>query len=105
MALFAVLSHSSMVNMVQRFRQSSTAIRRKTALVFLAWLVLIIAALAEFERARVRKGGRAYKMTAARVCLAMAAMGQPETKIGGLCAELGVTRQTPFTGTSPQQES
>lgn len=24
----------------------------------------------------------------------MASMGQPETKVGGLCEELGITRQT-----------
>jgi Resolvase, N terminal domain. len=67
------------------------------------------AALAEFEReliaertiaglasarARGRKGGRPFKMTAAKLRLAMAAMGQPETKVGDLCQELGVTRQT-----------
>jgi DNA invertase Pin-like site-specific DNA recombinase len=60
----------------------------------------IFAALAEFEReliaertvaglasarARGRKGGRPFKMTAAKLRLAMAAMGQPETKVGDLC--------------------
>ena len=60
----------------------------------------IFAALAEFERelivertragmaaarARGRHGGRPYKMTPAKLRLAMAAMGQPETKIGALC--------------------
>jgi DNA invertase Pin-like site-specific DNA recombinase len=44
-------------------------------------------------RAR-RKGGRPFKMTAAKLRLAMAAMGQPETKVGDLCQELGVTRRT-----------
>ena len=77
----------------------------------------IFAALAEFERefitertlaglasarARGRKGGRPYKMTPAKVRLAMASMGKPETKIGGLCTELGITRQT-LTGTSHPQ--
>ncbi|MGC8212730.1 hypothetical protein [Ralstonia pseudosolanacearum] len=33
-------------------------------------------------------------MTAAKLRLAMAAMGQPETKVGDLCKELGITRQT-----------
>jgi DNA invertase Pin-like site-specific DNA recombinase len=65
----------------------------------------IFAALAEFERelivertkagiaaarARGRNGGRPYKMTAAKVRLAQAAMGQPETKVEDLCVELGV---------------
>ena len=69
----------------------------------------IFAALAEFERelivertragiaaarARGRHGGRPPKMTAAKLRLAMAAMGQPETIVGELCEELGITRQT-----------
>lgn len=69
----------------------------------------IFAALAEFERelisertiaglaaarARGRKGGRPYKMTPAKLRLAMVSMGKPETRIGVLCNELGVTRQT-----------
>jgi DNA invertase Pin-like site-specific DNA recombinase len=76
----------------------------------------IFAALAEFEReliaertiaglasarARGRKGGRPFKMTAAKLRLAMAAMGQPETKVGDLCQELGVTRQTLYRHVSP----
>ena len=31
----------------------------------------------------------------------MAAMGQPETKIGDLCQELGITRQTLYRHISP----
>lgn len=77
----------------------------------------IFAALAEFERelisertvaglvsarARGRKGGRPFKMTAAKLRLAMAAMGQPETKVGNLCEELGVTRQTLYRHVSPK---
>lgn len=79
----------------------------------------IFAALAEFERelisertlaglasarARGRKGGRPYKMTPAKVRLAMASMGQPDTKVGDLCAELGVTRQTLYRHVSPAGE-
>lgn len=79
----------------------------------------IFAALAEFERAlisertraglasaraRGRKGGRPYKMTAAKVRLAMAAMGHKETKVGDLCTELGVTRQTLYRHVSPAGE-
>ena len=79
----------------------------------------IFAALAEFERelisertvaglvsarARGRKGGRPFKMTAAKVRLAMAAMGQPETIVGDLCKELGVTRQTLYRHVSPKGE-
>ena len=33
-------------------------------------------------------------MTPAKIRLAMAAMGQEETKVGELCKELGITRQT-----------
>ncbi|MCZ2405007.1 recombinase family protein [Paenarthrobacter sp. Z7-10] len=76
----------------------------------------IFAALAEFERAlisertvagltaaraRGRKGGRPYKMTPAKVRLALAAMGQPETKVSALCTELGITRQTLYRHVSP----
>ena len=79
----------------------------------------IFAALAEFERelisertvaglasarARGRKGGRPFKMTAAKLRLAMAAMGQPETIVGDLCRELGVTRQTLYRHVSPKGE-
>src|SRR5271157_2538637 len=45
-------------------------------------------------RARGRKGGAPFKMTAAKVRLAMAAMGQKETKVTDLCSELAITRQT-----------
>jgi DNA invertase Pin-like site-specific DNA recombinase len=79
----------------------------------------IFAALAEFERelisertlaglasarARGRKGGRPYKMTPAKVRLAMASMGQPGTKVGDLCEELGITRQTLYRYVSPTGE-
>lgn len=79
----------------------------------------IFAALSEFERklisertkagltsarARGRKGGRPYKMTAAKLRLAMAAMGKPETKVGDLCKKLGITRQTLYRHLSPLGE-
>ena len=79
----------------------------------------IFAALAEFERelisertkaglasarARGRKGGRPYKMTPTKVRLAAASMGQPGTKVGELCKELGVTRQTLYRHVSPTGE-
>jgi DNA invertase Pin-like site-specific DNA recombinase len=76
----------------------------------------IFAALAEFEReliaertkaglaaarARGRTGGPPFKMTAAKVRLAMAAMGHPGTKISDLCRALGVTRQTLYRHVGP----
>jgi DNA invertase Pin-like site-specific DNA recombinase len=76
----------------------------------------LFAALAEFERelisertkaglesarARGRKGGAPFKMTAAKLRLAMAAMGNPETNVGELCQELGITRQTLYRHVSP----
>ena len=76
----------------------------------------IFAALAEFERelisertkaglesarARGRAGGAPYKMTVAKLRLAMAAMGQPETIVGSLCDELGITRQTLYRHVAP----
>jgi DNA invertase Pin-like site-specific DNA recombinase len=77
------------------------------------------AALAEFERelisertiaglasarARGRNGGRPCKMTPAKLRLAMASMGQPETKVSDLCQELGITRQTLYRHVSPTGE-
>jgi len=79
----------------------------------------IFAALAEFERelisertvaglasarARGRKGGRPFKMTAAKLRLAMAAMGQSGTKVADLCTELAITRQTLYRHVSPKGE-
>ena len=76
----------------------------------------IFAALSEFERdliiertmaglaaarARGRFGGAPFKMTPAKVRLAMAAMGKPETKVSKLCEELGVTRQTLYRHVAP----
>ena len=40
-------------------------------------------------------------MTAAKLRLAMAAMGKPETKVGELCLELGITRQTLYRHIGP----
>ncbi|MGD7200417.1 MULTISPECIES: Hin recombinase [Ralstonia solanacearum species complex] len=43
-------------------------------------------------------------MTAAKLRLAMAAMGQPETKVGDLCKEFGITRQTLCRHVAPRGE-
>lgn len=43
-------------------------------------------------------------MTPAKVRLIMAAMGQPEKKVGALCAEFGVTHQTLYRPVSPTGE-
>jgi DNA invertase Pin-like site-specific DNA recombinase len=79
----------------------------------------IFAALAEFERelivertkaglasarARGRHGGAPFKMTPAKLRLAMAAMASRDTKVGELCAELGVTRQTLYRHVGPKGE-
>lgn len=79
----------------------------------------IFAALSEFERemikertlagmasarARGRKGGRPYKMTPAKLRLAMACLGKLETKIGPLCEELGITKQTLYRHVGPTGE-
>jgi len=42
--------------------------------------------------------------TAAKLRLAMAAMGQPETNVGDLCNELGITRQTLYRHVFPKGE-
>lgn len=77
----------------------------------------IFAALAEFERdlirervtaglaaarARGRHGGAPYKMTPAKLRLAQAAMGKPETKVSALCEELGISSQTLYRHVSPE---
>ncbi len=77
----------------------------------------IFAALAEFERelivertragmaaarARGRNGGRPYRMTAAKLRLAMAAMASRDTKVAVLCSELGITRQTLYRHVDPK---
>lgn len=79
----------------------------------------IFAGLAEFERelivertkaglaaarARGRSGGRPFKMTPAKLRLAQAAMGKPETKVAELCAELGIARQTLYRFVGPKGE-
>ncbi len=79
----------------------------------------IFAALSEFERemikertlagmasarARGRNGGRPYKMTQAKLRLAMASLGQLETKIGSLCKELGISKQTLYRHVAPTGE-
>ena len=40
-------------------------------------------------------------MTAAKLHLAAASMGKPDTKVAELCKELGVTRQTLYHHVSP----
>lgn len=47
-------------------------------------------------------GDPQFKMTAAKLRLAQAAMGKPETRIADLCAELGVTRQTLYRHVAPK---
>ncbi len=79
----------------------------------------IFAALSEYERslisertiaglvsarARGRKGGRPHKMTPAKVRLAAASMGKPDTNIAELCTELGISRQTLYRHLSPTGE-
>lgn len=43
-------------------------------------------------------------MTPAKLRLAQAAMGKPETKVADLCAELGITRQTLYRFVGPKGE-
>jgi len=82
-------------------------------------IVGIFAALAEFERelisertkaglasarARGRHGGAPFKMTAAKLRLAMTAMANRDTKVRELCDELGITRQTLYRHVGPEGE-
>ena len=55
-------------------------------------------------RARGRKGGRPFKMTPAKLRLAQAAMGKPETVVADLCAEIGITPQTLYRFVDPKGE-
>jgi DNA invertase Pin-like site-specific DNA recombinase len=79
----------------------------------------IFAALAEFERelisertraglasarARGRKGGRKFTMTAAKVRLAQAGLANRDTEVGVLCKQLGISRQTLYRFVSPKGE-
>jgi|SRR5215469_10715595 len=79
----------------------------------------IFASLAEFERelirertaaglmsarARGRSGGRPYKMTVPKLRLAQAAMAKRGTKVGDLCKELNITRQTLYRFVGPKGE-
>jgi len=76
----------------------------------------IFAALSEFERelisertkaglasarARGRRGGRKPKMTISKLRLAQAAMEKTKTKVGELCKELGISRQTLYRHVGP----
>jgi hypothetical protein len=54
--------------------------------------------------ARGRRGGRPYTMTPAKLRLARAAMGQPETHGGALCRELGIAKQTLCRYVGPKGE-
>jgi DNA invertase Pin-like site-specific DNA recombinase len=77
----------------------------------------IFASLAEFERelirertiaglmsarARGRNGGRPYKMTVPKLRLAQAAMAKRGTRVGDLCKELGISRETLYRFVSPK---
>ena len=43
-------------------------------------------------------------MTPAKLRLAQAAMGKPETKVAQLCVKLGTTRQTLYRHVTPEGE-
>jgi Resolvase, N terminal domain len=76
----------------------------------------IFAALAEFERELIRERTGSlrrvpvvvtaavptYTMTPAKLRLAQAAMAKRDTKVGDLCKELGVTRQTLYRFVGPK---
>jgi DNA invertase Pin-like site-specific DNA recombinase len=79
-------------------------------------MLAIFAGLASFERSLIRErtiaglsaarargriGGRKPSMTPAKVRLAQAAIGKPETVVADLCQELRVSRQTLYRHVSP----
>lgn len=55
-------------------------------------------------RARGRRGGTPFRMTPAKLRYAQAAMGKTDTKVGELCKELSISRQTLYRHVSPQGE-
>jgi len=83
-------------------------------------ILSVFCGLAEFERElisegqrsggamaskiRGHRGGRTPKMTLAKIELARAAMAQPETNVGALCARLGIARQTLYRFVGPSGE-
>src|SRR5262245_1426278 len=56
---------------------------------------------AQFVRPRSRRRLE-YKMTVSKLRLAMVSTGQPETSVGELCQELGITRQTLYRHVDPK---
>jgi DNA invertase Pin-like site-specific DNA recombinase len=75
----------------------------------------IFAALTEFERelirertlaglASARARGRPFAMTVAKLRTAQAAMADRNTRVGDLCLELGITRQTLYRFVGPKGE-
>ena len=79
----------------------------------------IFAALAEYERelirertiaglaaarARGRRGGRKYALTPSQVQLISSAMKDRNTRVGELCKQFGVVRQTVYKYVSPKGE-
>jgi DNA invertase Pin-like site-specific DNA recombinase len=63
----------------------------------------VMAGLAS-ARVRGRMGGRPYTMTPAKLRLAQAAMAKRDTRVGDLCKELGITRQTLYRFVGPKGE-
>jgi DNA invertase Pin-like site-specific DNA recombinase len=80
---------------------TTTASGRLVLGIFAALAARTIAGLAS-ARARGRNGGRPYTMTPAKLRLAQAAMAKRDTKVGDLCKELGVTRQTLYRFVDPK---
>ncbi len=54
--------------------------------------------------AKVKERGAPAAAQPAKLSLAQAAMGKPETKVAELCTELGVTRQTLYRHVTPKGE-
>ena len=59
----------------------------------------------EAAGAGAAKATLARELTPAKVRLAMASMGKPDTKVGELCKELGISRQTLYRHVTPNGEA
>ena len=99
--IFAALAEFERALIVERTKAGLASARARGRYDFIVPSGSEVASLAS-ARARGRYGGAPFKMTPAKLRLAQAAMGQPGTKMGELCAELGVSRQTLYRHVDPQ---
>jgi transcriptional regulator of acetoin/glycerol metabolism len=87
-----VLANAALDSLVPRFAVEAQAAMRAH----------LEALFAEESAQEAAEGPSTSAETPAKIRLAMAAMGKPETNVAALCAELGVSRQTLYRHVSPE---